>query len=140
MAFDTQGNYTGSDEPTRHVAVATKSFLVGRRGPHQFPVAAGTVTLVRMWGQTQLSPLAEPMLNGPQMMGNMAWIEHATANVGDVLPMDEVTPAIVTAKTKQEAIAKYRAAEAAKPKPPPVPALTAEEVVALRSLIAKPAT
>ncbi len=82
----------------------------------------------------------------PHGPGEAAWIEHATAKGGDVLPADEVTAGTNLMAQHKAAIATYRAAEAAKPKTPPsitlgATTLTEMELTALKAmLVAKPTT
>lgn len=128
--FDAQENYSPPDQATPHALVATEAFTGQLHAGFRVKITAGTVLAVANLGATNVATGQGP--RHPKA----ALIEHVTAKVGDILPMDEVTPAIATAKAKAEAVQKYRAAEAAKPQPPPVPALTAAEIVALRALIA----
>lgn len=133
--FDTQGNYSPPDQRTQHALVATEAFTgmlrAASQPPLRVPIAKGTVLAVDNLGATNVA-----FGQGPRHP-KAVLIEHATAKVGDVLPDDEVTPAIAAAAAKQAAVAKYRAEEASKPPAPNSdPPLTAEERKALRALIA----
>jgi hypothetical protein len=141
--FDAQGNYSPPDQETAHVLVVSEAFtgrLAG--GGFPVPVAKGLVLATVSLGQTQIAAGMGPRHPKATL------IEHATAKAGDVLPDDRVTPAIATAAAKQAAVARYRAEQAAKPKPAPEPpkltlgsaTLTEADIVALKALIAaKPA-
>ena len=100
--FDATGKYTPPDVPTRHVVVVHTAYTGRLRNGMPVPVAAGLVTWEGMRGQTQVAAM------GPPMHPNMAMVEHATAKAGDILPMDEVTPAVATATTKQNAVRTYQ--------------------------------
>jgi len=131
--FDVQGNYTPPDEVTTHALVVTEAFTGQLRGGFPINVPKGTVLAVQALGYTNVAAGQGP--RHPKA----ALIESATAKVGDVLADGEVVPAIAIAAARQAAVAKFRAAEAAKPKPPPGPTLE-ERVAALEAKAAKPAT
>jgi hypothetical protein len=134
--------YAPPDQPVQHALVVTESFtrpVAAGFKPPPYPkgwVLEGVGSRRTLLGHTNVASGQGP--RHPKA----ALIEHATAKVGDVLPDDEVTPAIATAAAKTAAVQKYRAAEAAKPPPPaPPPPLNATELAAVRALIAaKPAT
>ena len=133
--FDASGNYAPPDSRTPHALVATKTHkaILRSGGPVNLP--AGHVFQVAPLGASEYDSAPRH----PNNAAEAVWIEHTTAQPGDVLSMDVVMPAVATAKTRAEAVAKYRAAEAAKPQPPVVAPLTAEEIAALRALIPKTA-
>jgi hypothetical protein len=126
--FNADGSYSPPDTAAPLALVVTEAFTGQLRGGFPVNVAKGTVLAVQSLGHTNVAAGQGP--RHPKAV----LIEHATAKVGDVLPMDEVTPAIAAAKAKQEAIAKYRAAEAAKPKPPPGPTIE-ERLAALEAKV-----
>lgn len=128
--FDANGNYSPPDEMTPHALVVTETFTGQLRGGFPISVPKGTVLAVHSLGATNAAAGQGP--RHPKA----ALIEHADAKVGDVLPDDEVTPAVAAMAAKKAAIEKFRAAEAAKPKPPPEPTL--EQRVAALEAAAKP--
>jgi hypothetical protein len=131
--FDAQGNYSPPDQEVRLVLAVTEGFRGQLSSGFPVSVAKGTVLAV----ETSLGHTNVAVGQGPSHP-KAALIEHATAKVGDVLPDAEVSAGIATAKARQDAVAKFRAADAAKPQAPAVAALTAHEIAALRALIAKP--
>lgn len=137
MVLDAQGNYSRPDVATRHVHVITKDHIGPMsRQPKTFSAKfqAGEVIKVTLLGATQVP--GAPIYH----IGGGAWIEHATADVGDILPMADVTAAIAIAQERQAAVAAYRKAEAAKPNPAPVAPLSAAELAELRAMLAAKAT
>lgn len=108
----------GADKLTRHVVVTTKAFTATLPGPglHKVPVPAGLVTWAGMLGQTQIRFIGPPMpRDSGVVVGTL--IENETAQVGDVLPESEITPAVALAAQKQEAVAAAIAARAKAEKP-----------------------
>ena len=103
----------GADKATRHIVVTTEAYTMnGLGGPlHTFPVAKGLVTWVGMLGQTQIKHIGPPM---PMSQGRPvgALIEHATAEVGEILSDHEVAQGIATAAAKQAQVAAAIAARA----------------------------
>lgn len=99
--FDQDHNYAPPDVMTRRVSVVTVPFNI-KVGTFTYPVVAGTVTHMAMRGATHIDLPPKPPENGAQ-----AWIEHGTANVGDVLPMSEVSPLVETAKAKEASVRSY---------------------------------
>lgn len=128
--FNADGSYSPPDAATPHALVVTETFTGQLRGGFQVSVAKGTVLAVQALGATNVAAGQGP--RHPKA----ALIEHATAKVGDVLPDDQVTPMIPVMSERKAAWQKFVAAEAAKPKPPTIAALTGPEIAALRALIA----
>lgn len=117
MAFDSNNNYSPPDVETRHVVVATKAFTDRATGHPNFSVTVpvGTVgKVVPALGHTQIGKV------GPALSPETALIEHATANVGDVLTEKEVAAAVKTQASKLESVRasqEARRAETSKAKP-----------------------
>lgn len=96
----------GADVATRHIVVTTEAYTINGPGgqTHQFPVAKGLVTWVGSLGQTQVK-LIGPVMPHYQGRAVGALIEHATAEVGEILSDHEVAQGIATAAAKQAAVA-----------------------------------
>lgn len=107
--FDANNNYSPPDEPTRHVLVSTKPFVdsLGAHPNFRTTIPAGTVGGVFIRGHTQIAKL------GPRGSPETALIEHATAEMGEVLPMEEVNTAIATHAVKQASMKASREARRA---------------------------
>lgn len=107
MAFDVQGNYTSPDTPTRFVHVATKDGVAqfARGDGHTAMVKVGQVTNIAMMGHTNVAAATTmPVVDG-------AWIEHATAQVGDVLSTSELSAAVALATKRQAAVKAFQEQE-----------------------------
>ena len=135
FTLNADGTYTydGKDARTPHALVATTAYLGQLQRGGRSMVLKGNVFSVEPLGITNV------MAGQGARHPHGVLIEHPTAQPGDILPDHEVAAGITTAAAKQAAVAAYRAAEAAKPKPPPGPTLE-ERVAALEAKIAKPAT
>src|SRR5579872_2352316 len=122
--FNADGSYSPPDQESPHALVVTEAFTrpVGQ-GFKPPPYPKGWVLATVSLGATNAAAG-----HGPRHP-NAVLIEHATAKVGDVLPDDEVATAVAVMAARKAAWQAYVAAEAAKPKPPVVAPLTAEEVV-----------
>lgn len=109
MAFDSNGSYSPPDAPTRFAHVATKdgTIPIGRNPSmgHQAAIKTGQVTQVKMMGHTNVADAGIMHLLGG------AWIEHATAQVGDVLSTGELSAAVALATKRQAAVAAYQQQE-----------------------------
>lgn len=136
IMFDAEGNYAPPDQPTPHALVVTKAFTGRLRSGFPVNIAAGTVLAVAPLGHTNVATGAGPK------HPHAALIE-ATAEVGDVLSEAVITAGIATAATKQAAVQKFRAAEAAKPVTASLTVgkttLTEADVAALKAMLSKPA-
>ena len=99
MAFDAHGNYIlRSDKAVRHVLVATHAVAQDHNGKSvDRPV--GYVMHVAMLGHTNV-----PGAGKGNSVAKAAWIEHATAKVGDVLTHAGFAPLIADAEKKTAAV------------------------------------
>lgn len=109
MAFDSNGNYSPPDAPTRFVHVATKdgTVPVGHNPGmgHEAAIKAGQVTQIKTMGYTNVASAGVMHLLGG------AWIEHATAQVGDVISASELSAAVALATKRQAAVKAFQEQE-----------------------------
>ena len=104
MAFDNNDNYSPPDMPTRFVHLATEDGIaaLARGDGHTATIKAGHVTKVATMGHTNVAAATTmPAVSG-------MWVEHATAQVGDVLSASELSAAVALAMKRQAAVAAYQ--------------------------------
>ena len=132
-----------ADPQTRHVVVATEAYTARlQSGGLSTPVVKGTVHAVMLISQSQIAAGMGPRLTYGDGKIVRAFVEHPTAEVGDVLPDHELTPALEAAAKKladmherrKVAQAQQASVQATEAEEPP---LTAADRKALRALITK---
>lgn len=115
-----------ADQQTRHVSVVTVAHQIAHGADHTIALVAGEVTWAGMRGQSQLGKISPRLLyfHGAPAC---ALIEHATADVGDVLSAAEVASGISAAAAK---LAAYKVSLAAEQKELAKTAATAAQALA----------